>query len=163
MLDTFGHDLLREGAGVLGGQALPLLLLLAATCCCYMLLLHAAVCCRWLHGSCSCGPCCLLLPTPLPMASPPRVPPRPCFCLADVAGGKGELAFELLNLSGIPATVLEPRPLDLQKRIKWLQVTPHLGSRIAVCENCMSVRACVAYLCRGLCHGDLQICSPLLT
>ena len=42
-------------------------------------------------------------------------------CTVDVAGGKGELAFELLNLSGTPATVLEPRPLDLRKRIKWLQ------------------------------------------
>ncbi len=41
---------------------------------------------------------------------------------ADVAGGKGELAFELLNLNGLPATVLEPRPLDLQRRVKWLLV-----------------------------------------
>jgi hypothetical protein len=44
-------------------------------------------------------------------------------CTADVAGGKGKLAFELLNLSGIRATVLEPRPLDLKKRIKWLLVS----------------------------------------
>lgn len=40
----------------------------------------------------------------------------------DVAGGKGELAFELLNLNDIPATVLEPRPLDLSRQAKWLQV-----------------------------------------
>ena len=32
----------------------------------------------------------------------------------DVAGGKGELAFELLNVDGIPATVIDPRPLDLK-------------------------------------------------
>lgn len=30
----------------------------------------------------------------------------------DVAGGKGELAWELLNLNGVPASVVEPRPLD---------------------------------------------------
>jgi len=34
--------------------------------------------------------------------------------VVDVAGGKGELAFQLLNLCGIPATVVEPRPLQLQ-------------------------------------------------
>ena len=39
-----------------------------------------------------------------------------------MAGGKGELAFELLNLNGLPATVLEPRPLELQRRVKWLLV-----------------------------------------
>ncbi len=33
----------------------------------------------------------------------------------DVAGGKGELAFQLLNLSGIPATVIDPRPLDIAR------------------------------------------------
>eukprot|EP00929_Paragymnodinium_shiwhaense_P111001 TRINITY_DN7840_c0_g1_i4.p1 TRINITY_DN7840_c0_g1~~TRINITY_DN7840_c0_g1_i4.p1 ORF type:complete len:436 (+),score=53.06 TRINITY_DN7840_c0_g1_i4:180-1487(+) len=32
----------------------------------------------------------------------------------DVAGGKGELAWELLNLNKIPATVVEPRGLELQ-------------------------------------------------
>uniref|UniRef100_A0A7S1YJT2 C3H1-type domain-containing protein n=1 Tax=Sexangularia sp. CB-2014 TaxID=1486929 RepID=A0A7S1YJT2_9EUKA len=30
----------------------------------------------------------------------------------DVAGGKGELAFELVNLSGIPTTTIDPRPLN---------------------------------------------------
>ncbi|KAL4419682.1 hypothetical protein ABPG75_006780 [Micractinium tetrahymenae] len=40
----------------------------------------------------------------------------------DVAGGRGELAFELLNLNGVPATVVEPRPLDLARRVKWLMV-----------------------------------------
>lgn len=40
----------------------------------------------------------------------------------DVAGGKGELAFELVNLNACPATVLEPRPLELHKRVGWLLV-----------------------------------------
>jgi hypothetical protein len=31
----------------------------------------------------------------------------------DVAGGKGELAFELLNVSGVPVTVVDPRPMRL--------------------------------------------------
>ena len=39
---------------------------------------------------------------------------RVCRQVLDVAGGKGELAFELLNLSNVPATVVDPRP-----------VTPH--------------------------------------
>jgi hypothetical protein len=33
----------------------------------------------------------------------------------DIAGGKGELSFELLNLNQIPSTVIDPRPLDLTK------------------------------------------------
>jgi hypothetical protein len=33
--------------------------------------------------------------------------------ILDVAGGKGELAFELVNLNRIPTTVVDPRPLDL--------------------------------------------------
>jgi ubiquinone/menaquinone biosynthesis C-methylase UbiE len=32
----------------------------------------------------------------------------------DVAGGKGELAFQLVNLNNIPATVVDPRPLELK-------------------------------------------------
>lgn len=31
----------------------------------------------------------------------------------DVAGGKGEISFQLLNLNGIKATVVDPRPLQL--------------------------------------------------
>lgn len=42
--------------------------------------------------------------------------------MLDVAAGKGELAFELLNLNGVPAVALEPRLLQLQKFTKWLQV-----------------------------------------
>ena len=40
--------------------------------------------------------------------------------MLDVAGGKGELAWELLNLNLIPAVVLEPRMLELQSvERKW--------------------------------------------
>ncbi|KAA6423694.1 MAG: hypothetical protein FRX49_06265 [Trebouxia sp. A1-2] len=38
----------------------------------------------------------------------------------DIAGGKGELSFELLNLNGIQATVVEPRPLQLWRQHKWM-------------------------------------------
>lgn len=41
----------------------------------------------------------------------PAAPP------ADVAGGRGEVACELLNLHAIPATVLEPRLLQPRQRI----------------------------------------------
>jgi hypothetical protein len=40
----------------------------------------------------------------------------------DIAGGKGDLAFELVNLNNIPATVVDPRPLKLDKRLTWLKV-----------------------------------------
>lgn len=40
----------------------------------------------------------------------------------DVAGGKGHIAFELVNLNGIPATVVEPRPISLAKCAVQLQV-----------------------------------------
>lgn len=35
--------------------------------------------------------------------------------VVDVAGGKGELAFELQNLNGIDACVIDPRPLELNR------------------------------------------------
>ena len=44
----------------------------------------------------------------------------------DIAGGKGELAFELVNLNNIRATVVEPRALKLAKQELWLKVDiPH--------------------------------------
>lgn len=43
----------------------------------------------------------------------------------DVAGGKGELSFELVNLNGINATVVEPRALQLWRQHKWMLVRPH--------------------------------------
>jgi hypothetical protein len=36
----------------------------------------------------------------------------------DVAGGKGELAFELRNISGIPVTVVDPRPMRLDRYVR---------------------------------------------
>lgn len=42
----------------------------------------------------------------------------------DVASGKGDLCFELLNLNGIPATAVEPRALDPRQKIAWLRVRP---------------------------------------
>lgn len=35
--------------------------------------------------------------------------------------GKGELSFELLNLNGIPSTVVDPRPLRLHRYLRKLQ------------------------------------------
>lgn len=47
----------------------------------------------------------------------------------DVAGGKGELAFELLNLNQVPTTVLDPRPLNLQKYQRRLKLGVYHTSR----------------------------------
>ena len=33
----------------------------------------------------------------------------------DIAGGKGETSFELLNMNDIPCSVIDPRPLDLRR------------------------------------------------
>ena len=42
----------------------------------------------------------------------------------DVAGGKGELAFQLQNLNGIPATVVDPRPMQLKSfRARLVRLT----------------------------------------
>ena len=49
----------------------------------------------------------------------------------DIAGGKGELSFELVNLNNIQATVVEPRPLQLWRQHKWMLVTP-----LAVAAGC---------------------------
>jgi hypothetical protein len=38
----------------------------------------------------------------------------------DVAGGKGELAFELVNLNGVQVTVVDPRPLRLRRYARKL-------------------------------------------
>ncbi len=40
----------------------------------------------------------------------------------DVAGGKGELSFELVNLNRIWSTVLDPRPLQLAKLERCIKV-----------------------------------------
>lgn len=46
--------------------------------------------------------------------------------MLDVAGGKGALAFELANLNGVPATVLDPRPLSLSRHAVLLQARVQL-------------------------------------
>ena len=41
--------------------------------------------------------------------------------ILDVAGGKGEMSFELVNLAGLSCTVVDPRPMSLhhaEKRLK---------------------------------------------
>ncbi|KAK9810471.1 hypothetical protein WJX72_011228 [[Myrmecia] bisecta] len=48
----------------------------------------------------------------------------------DVAGGKGELSFELLNLNGIRSTVVDPRPLQLDRFRKWLKVGMYHRNRL---------------------------------
>ena len=35
--------------------------------------------------------------------------------ILDIAGGKGEVSFELVNLNNISCTVIDPRPLDLER------------------------------------------------
>ena len=41
--------------------------------------------------------------------------------MLDVAGGSGVLSFELVNLNNLESTVIDPRPLRLQKSQKWLR------------------------------------------
>ena len=42
-----------------------------------------------------------------------------CFSgVLDVAGGKGELAFELVNLHSIKSCVIDPRPTALKKFVQ---------------------------------------------
>jgi hypothetical protein len=54
----------------------------------------------------------------------------------DVAGGHGKLAFELLNLHGVGATVVDPRPLQLRRcQQLWGRGLWHkTGSRVHVAE-----------------------------
>jgi hypothetical protein len=40
----------------------------------------------------------------------------------DIAGGKGELAFEFVNLNDCPCTVVDPRPLVLARYIKRMEM-----------------------------------------
>jgi ubiquinone/menaquinone biosynthesis C-methylase UbiE len=40
----------------------------------------------------------------------------------EVAGGKGELAFEFMNLSGINTTVFDPRPMELTRCVSTRRV-----------------------------------------
>jgi hypothetical protein len=47
----------------------------------------------------------------------------------DVAGGRGDLAFELLNLNGIRATVVDPRQPRLNKFCLWLKARPWIATK----------------------------------
>jgi len=38
-----------------------------------------------------------------------------CSGVLDVGGGHGEVAFQLVNLNRVPATVVDPRPLRLRR------------------------------------------------
>mmetsp|Transcript_856 Transcript_856/g.935 ORF Transcript_856/g.935 Transcript_856/m.935 type:complete len:435 (+) Transcript_856:80-1384(+) len=40
--------------------------------------------------------------------------------ILDVAGGKGELAFKLLNYAGIKTTIVDPRPYNTLRMLKYL-------------------------------------------
>ena len=42
--------------------------------------------------------------------------------LLDVAGGMGELSFELVNINKLPSTVMDPRPLNLKGSLRKLRV-----------------------------------------
>jgi hypothetical protein len=71
----------------------------------------------------------------------------------DVAGGKGDLAFQLWNLNNILATLVEPRPMDMYSGLRMLRFgfyhrNPHFakyverpaciceGARKCFCEDC---------------------------
>lgn len=39
----------------------------------------------------------------------------------DIAGGKGEVSFELENLNGVPCTIIDPREVNLSRFVKKLE------------------------------------------
>ncbi len=47
-----------------------------------------------------------------------------------MAGGKGELSFELINLSAIPSTVCDPRPLQLKMYLRRLRLGVYHRNKI---------------------------------
>jgi hypothetical protein len=53
----------------------------------------------------------------------------------DVAGGKGEVSFEIVNLNQIQSTVYDPRPLDLFRFKKKLQFGFYHRNEILECYN----------------------------
>lgn len=59
----------------------------------------------------------MVTPLSLALGGPPRSLPRT----------QGELAFELLNLNSVPASVLDPRPMQLQHYVKRLQVRSQMA------------------------------------
>ena len=48
----------------------------------------------------------------------------------DIAGGKGQLSFELLNLQAVPTTVVDPRPVNVAKYCESFRMG-HYGRRPA--------------------------------
>lgn len=59
----------------------------------------------------------------------------------DVAGGHGKIAFELLNVHGIPSTVIDPRPLKLQRCTKmWAQGLWHKTTSVVHADEDPPVR-----------------------
>jgi len=57
----------------------------------------------------------------------------------DIAGGKGELSFELANLTGVPSTVIDPRPLRLDRFIKRLMAGIYHRTGPWQAYNCLPV------------------------
>jgi hypothetical protein len=55
--------------------------------------------------------------------------------ILDVAGGKGEVSFEIINLNGIQSTVFDPRPLDLYRYKRKLQFGYYHRNEMFECYN----------------------------
>jgi hypothetical protein len=55
-------------------------------------------------------------------------------CL-DIAGGKGEFSFEIMNLNGIMSTVFDPRPLDLYRFKRKLEFGFYHRNDVLGCYN----------------------------
>lgn len=55
-------------------------------------------------------------------------------CL-DIAGGKGEFSFEVMNLNGIVSTVFDPRPLDLYRFKRKLEFGFYHRNDVLGCYN----------------------------
>lgn len=55
--------------------------------------------------------------------------------ILDVAGGKGEVSFEILNLNNLPSTVFDPRPLDLYRYKRKLKFGFYHRNEVLECYN----------------------------
>jgi hypothetical protein len=55
--------------------------------------------------------------------------------ILDIAGGKGEISFEFLNLNEIPCTVIDPRPLDLFRFKRKLEYGFYHRNEVLACYN----------------------------
>ena len=62
-----------------------------------------------------------------------------CRSVLDIAGGKGTLAFELENLSGIRTCVIDPRPLTLRRAYrKWKSRKYDKAANNPVLNECLT-------------------------